>query len=178
MNFLSMTKRRNSFAFTFGLMALFHLAGCASSAKVTPERKLPPPIEDRAIVDGKALPLPEGPDLQIETVQERKVASPVVKRLIASARTQRQSRDWDGASGSLERALRIEPRNPSLWSALAEIKCEQGAWQKCIQLAAKSNTLSGTDSTLRRRNWHLMATAHNASGDSQAAQKFLDKLAK
>ena len=169
---------RNPFAFIFGFMAMMQLAGCASSARVAPDRSVPAPIEERAIVDGKALPLPEGPDLRIETMQERKVVSPVVKRLIASARSQTLSQDWDGASGSLERALRIEPRNPNLWSALAEAKCEQGAWQKCIQLAAKSNTLSRADSSLRRRNWHLMATAHKANGNNEAAQQFFDKLAK
>lgn len=169
---------RVHFASLFVLFAMLFLGGCASSVKVAPKQTIPPLIEDRAVVDGEALPLPQGPDLDVQTVPEQRVASPVVKRLIASARTQKQAQDWDGASSSLERALRIEPRNANLWSALAEINCEQGAWKKCIQLAAKSNTLSGSNTSLRRRNWHLMANAHKALGNDEAAVRFLDKLSR
>jgi hypothetical protein len=59
---------------------------------------------------------------------------------------------------------------------LAEIKFEQSDWRGAIQVAAKSNTLSGEDASLRRRNWYLMANSHEALGDFAAAQRFRDKL--
>ena len=152
------------------------LAGCASAPKPVALPNAELPVEDRAVVDGEALPFPDEPSFTAEPIQATTQPSPVVKRLIASSQRQQRIRDWDGASDSIERALRIEPRNAYLWANLAEIKCQQGAWQECIQLAAKSNTLSGNAVQLRRSNWHLMANAHRALGNTAAAQKFADKL--
>ena len=164
-----------------GVFITLILSGCASTPNVptgdvsNAEIKTVP-IEERAVVDGEALPLPRDPVLTTEVLPEASPASPVVKRLMASSQQQRKIKNWDGASGSLERALRLEPRNPYLWSALAEVKFEQGAWKKSIQLAAKSNTLSGNDVQLRRSNWNLMANAHKSLGNDAAAEKFMEKL--
>ena len=136
----------------------------------------PAVIEDRTVIDGTALPLPNEPRIGIEDVDEPNRVSPVVSKLMASARQQRQSGEWDAASGSLERALRIEPRNAALWASLAEVKFEQRDWRSAIQLAAKSNTLSAGNEQLRRRNWYLMANAHDALGNREAATKFRLKL--
>lgn len=152
------------------------LAGCISTSSIDVPTQDPAIVEDRAVVDGEALPLPNEPTLSVETMEDSVTVSPVVSRLMASAQQQKRARDWDGAAGSLERALRIEPRNASLWSSLAEIKFEQSDWRGAIQVAAKSNTLSGEDASLRRRNWYLMANSHEALGDFAAAQRFRDKL--
>ena len=166
----------------FSIFFTLLLGGCATTPNLTSDNESSAdtkivPIEERAVVDGKALPLPNDPVLRPEVLPETSPVSPVVKSLMASAQQQRKIRNWDGASGSLERALRIEPRNPYLWSALAEVKFEQGAWKKSIQLAAKSNTLSANDVQLRRRNWNLMANAHKSLGNDAAAEKFMKKLA-
>jgi len=72
--------------------------------------------------------------------------------------------------------LRIEPNNPLLWSQLADVRFSQKNFQQAVQLAAKSNTLAGSDRNLRRQNWILMANAHAANGDQEAAQSYRDKL--
>ncbi len=152
------------------------LTGCISASSIDVPTQEPAVIEDRAVVDGEALPLPDEPRLNVETLDDNRAISPVVSRLLASAQQLKRAKDWDGASGALERALRIEPRNASLWASLAEIKFEQKEWKGALQLAAKSNALSGEDATLRRRNWYLMANAHEALGDFASAQRFRDKL--
>ncbi|WP_353411886.1 tetratricopeptide repeat protein [Arenicella sp. 4NH20-0111] len=152
------------------------LTGCISASSIDVPTQEPAVIEDRAVVDGEALPLPDEPRLNVETLDDNRAISPVVSRLLASAQQLKRAKDWDGASGALERALRIEPRNASLWASLAEIKFEQKEWKGALQLAAKSNALSGGDATLRRRNWYLMANAHEALGDFASAQRFRDKL--
>ncbi len=102
--------------------------------------------------------------------------SPVVRKLLATAGNQRRVGDWGGAASSLERALRIEPRNGRLWSKLAQIRYDQKAWNKAIQLAAKSNTLSGGNNDLLRENWVLMANAYDALGKTSAAKRYRAKL--
>lgn len=151
---------------------LSFLTACSSTRDLTP----PATVEDRAVVDGEALPLPEDDVIQAESMGHTQGMSPVVKRLVSAAQQQRSQQDWDGAADSLERALRIEPRNALLWAKLADVRFAQQAWRQAIQLAAKSNTLAGADQTLRRQNWYLMANAYDALGDQTSAMKYRTKL--
>jgi len=96
--------------------------------------------------------------------------------LVATAGDQRRVGNWVGAANSLERALRLEPRNGRLWSRLAQIRYDQKAWKKAIQLAAKSNTLSGGNSNLLRQNWVLMANSYSALGETASADRYRAKL--
>jgi tetratricopeptide (TPR) repeat protein len=133
-------------------------------------------VEDRVVIDGDVLPLPDEPSISAEPLPPGQSMSAVVQRLLATADQQTRADDIDGAANSLERALRIEPRNAILWNRLADIRFTQRDWQQAIQLAAKSNTLAASDRGLRRQNWYLMATAYDELGDTQSAQKFRDKL--
>ncbi len=152
------------------------LTGCISTSTIDVPTQEPAVIHDRAIVDGQALPLPDEPTLKSESVDGPRAASPVVSKLLASSQQQRRTGQWDAASESLERALRIEPRNASLWAALAEVKYSQRDYNSAIQLSAKSNTLSGNQRQLRRRNWLLMANSYDALGNAEAATRFREKL--
>lgn len=157
------------------LLCVLWLSACASTANIDLETQEPARVEDRVVVDGEVIPLPEESTLQSERLPTRQV-SPVVRRLIASAETQKSQGNNDAAANSLERALRIEPRNALLWSRLAEVRYAQQNWQQSIQLAAKSNTLVEYDEELQRRNWFLMATAYDKLGDAERAQRYRDKL--
>jgi len=59
---------------------------------------------------------------------------------------------------------------------LAQIRYDQKAWKKAIQLAAKSNTLSGGNSNLLRQNWVLMANSYSALGETASADRYRAKL--
>jgi len=154
------------------LFAISALAACSSRPAV----QSPAEVEDRVIIDGKVLPLPEGPSIQPQSMSRERPMSPVVRKLMESAGGQRSAGNLDGAADSLERALRIEPRNAMLWSRLADVRFAQKSWQKAIQLAAKSNTLVQSNENLRRQNWYLMANAYEAIGNAASAQKYRDKL--
>lgn len=133
-------------------------------------------VEDKVVVDGQVLPLPDQGSIQVEELPSQVQVSPVVQRLMASAEQKRSDGDPSAAANSLERALRIEPRNATLWSRLADIRFDQSNWQQAIQLAAKSNTLARNDNQLRRRNWYLMANSYSALDNPIQAQKYRDKL--
>lgn len=128
------------------------------------------------MVNGELMPLPEQPNIHVEPLSGQRTESPVVKKLLASADTLVRGGDADSAANLLERALRIEPRNATLWNRLAEVRFSQRDWEQAIQLAAKSNTLSRENLGLRRRNWNLMASAYEASGNAASAEKFRAKL--
>ena len=63
------------------------------------------------------------------------------------------------AAGSLERALRIEPRNPRLWHELAKVRLRQGDAAQAANLAARSNSFAGSDSALRAANRSIIEQA-------------------
>lgn len=64
----------------------------------------------------------------------------------------------------LERALRIEPRNPALWHYLGLANLALGNNAQAEAMAAKSRSLAGGNRTLRTRNDQLMAAALRAQG--------------
>ena len=165
------------------LLGLF-LSACVSNGSVITESRPiepkpanPQPSEqDRVVVDGKVLPLPKERQISTYSLPTEQPVSSVVRNLTHRAQDQSRAGNYDGAANSLERALRIEPRNSKLWNQLADVRYLQEAWKKAIQLAAKSNTLAGSDKTLRRENWYLMSNAYRALGDSSSEQKYRDKL--
>ena len=66
------------------------------------------------------------------------------------------------AAASLERALRIEPRNPRLWHELAVIRLRQADYGQAESLAARSNTYAGADAELRAANQKVISDARAA----------------
>jgi tetratricopeptide (TPR) repeat protein len=152
------------------------LSGCISTSTIDVPSQDPAEVEDRAVVNGQPLPLPEQNVFTAESLSGDAPMSPVVRRLVAIAGDQRRVGNWASAASSLERALRIEPRNGRLWSRLAQVRYDQKAWLKAVQLAAKSNTLSGGNFNLLRQNWVLMANSYDALGDSVLADKYRAKL--
>src|SRR5713226_6905200 len=84
--------------------------------------------------------------------------------LLDGARADAASGRLANAAASLERALRIEPRNPRLWHELAGVRLKQGDYAQAESLAARSNTWVGNDSELRAANVRLIAQARTAQG--------------
>jgi predicted Zn-dependent protease len=94
--------------------------------------------------------------------------------LLDSARADAASGRLANAAASLERALRIEPRNPRLWQELARVRLKQGEYAQAESTAARSNSWAGGDSTLRAENWRLIARAREARGDAAGARAALE----
>jgi Tfp pilus assembly protein PilF len=78
------------------------------------------------------------------------------------------------AAAQLERALRIEPRNPRLWQELARVRLKQADYAQAESTAARSNSWAGLDHALRAENWRLIAQAREARGDAEGARAALE----
>jgi len=85
--------------------------------------------------------------------------SPAARELASSADAAMARGDLTASAASLERGLRIEPNNASLWSRLAEVRLRQGDTAQAEQLALKANGLAGGDVALRTRNDKIVAQA-------------------
>jgi cytochrome c-type biogenesis protein CcmH/NrfG len=91
-----------------------------------------------------------------------------------TARADAASGNLASAAASIERALRIEPRNPRLWHELARVRLKQAQYAQAENVAARSNSWAGEDRALRAENWRLIAESRRARGDTEGAQKALE----
>ncbi|HAJ93232.1 MAG TPA: hypothetical protein DCO71_11575 [Gammaproteobacteria bacterium] len=159
------------------------LQGCSSTAP----REQAPPVIDK----GQPAPVQQSESTAAVTVpvqtrpyvppplpsQETPVVRsqpPAVVALLDHAEQQANAGELESAAASLERAIRIDPRNPVLWYHLATVRLSQGESVQAEQLAAKSNSLAAGNRTQQAKNWRLIAQARreqNNTGGAAAAEQ-------
>lgn len=93
-----------------------------------------------------------------------------VLALLDQANREISAGQYQKADVSLERALRIEPRNSVLWQKLAVVRLNQEEYQQAENLAIKSNVLDPDNRRLRAENWRIIGQARKALGDLDGAQ--------
>ncbi len=98
-----------------------------------------------------------------------------VLALLDKAQNQSVAGEWGKAGANLERALRIEPRNPLLWHELARVRLSQGQYQQAENLATKSNSLAAGDRRLQTENWRLIGQARSRRGDLRGSQAAFER---
>ena len=134
------------------------IAGCATVVPALGPAPAPAPASEPA-----AVPEPSG---HAENL--------AIAGLMNGARTEAAAGRLTNAAAQLERALRIEPRNPRLWQELARVRLKQGDYAQAESTAARSNSWAGGDNALRAENWRLIAQARDARGDAEGARAALE----
>ncbi len=122
-------------------------------------------------------PVEQAPAPLPPEVQQPRENTPIAG-LMESARADAAAGRLPNAAASLERALRIEPRNPRLWQELARVRLKQGEFAQAESVALRSNAWAGADPALRTENWRLIAEAREARGDAQGARAALETAAR
>lgn len=120
-----------------------------------------PPQPEPQQEQGAALESPESP----------------TQALTDKARQQAAAGQYEAAAGSLERALRIAPKDPALWMELAKTRLAQGEIDEAADLAIKSRTLAIGQPGLQARSWRLLAQIREQQGDIDAADQALETAA-
>ena len=101
--------------------------------------------------------------------------NPAVVALLDRAHSQSAAGELEQAGASLERALRIEPRNALLWQKLARVRLDLGLYRQAESLAAKSNGFAAGNRILRGENWRIIGQARSGLGDFRGAQDAFDR---
>jgi len=83
----------------------------------------------------------------------------------------------EAAGSSLERALRIEPRNAWLWNELAQVRQAQGQYAQAISLSQKSNSFAASDRRVQASNWRVIGNARVAQGNPSGAEQAFKRAA-
>ncbi len=104
-------------------------------------------------------------------------ASPAVVALMSDATRSSNAGNLDAAVATVERALRIEPRNATLVYNLAELRLKQEKPRLAEDLAKKAILLSANDSGLKKRSWLLVSEAREMQGNQHGAAEAKKKAA-
>ena len=154
--------------------SLLLLQACASTDN---QVKGPVPVEDRAVknaqlesVEGTVDRVQKSVLPQQKLIEKDKNAQPIVIALLEESKAKMEHGELTSAAASLERALRLEPKNARLWNQLGLVRLRQKNWQQAITLAKKSNSLAVKDFDLQAANWKIIAQAHSRAGNKSAAK--------
>ena len=128
------------------LLVVLILGACSTRPRAPADVPAPPPLEPGAE------PGPPAGAARENTA---------VAGLMESARADSAAGRLPNAAASLERALRIEPRNARLWQELARVRLQQRDFAQAESLAQRSNTYAGGDSALRAENARIIEQARS-----------------
>jgi len=118
-----------------------------------------PPVQS-----GSGVFSPPGSNLQ----GDEQLAGPVLA-LLTTAREQEGRGDLGGASSSLERAMRIAPREPQVFYRLAQVRLAQGDAAQAEQMAQRGLSFAAGRATLQAGLWELIAQAREQQGNQAGA---------
>ena len=91
--------------------------------------------------------------------ETRSGSAEAVQELVASSRTSRASGDYAHALADIERAIRIEPRNPYLWLELGETHLSRDDPQQAAATARKAMSVAGMDGAAKAAAEDLLERA-------------------
>ena len=141
-----------------GVLALLTLAACTGG---------PAPVEDREVDARVRAPASE----DSEGVQVYSLQNPAVKQLTAQADVAENAGEIDEASGYIERALRIQPRDPQLLQHMAELKLQKEDYQQALNFAVKSYETGPRVGEICSRNWRTISVAREHLQDPGGARE-------
>jgi len=115
-------------------------------------------------------PKPTPPAISYPKTLQDSGASAGVLALARQADAARDAGKLDAAVSYLERALRISPRNPFLWQALAELHLRAKNGDQAESAAMKSTSYARGNPYVEIGNWRLIGAARMLRGDIAGAR--------
>jgi len=158
----------------FLVLVMLLLSACAEQAT---KSVVLVPVEERNAPTSKSQTIKNKP-VKTENKASRKVnkqQEPVIIALLGDADKYSEQGQSAKAAATIERALRIEPRNAVLWHRLSMVRFQQQQWQQTIAMARKSNALAASNNSLKSKNWGLIAKAYDKLGDKHKADEARNK---
>lgn len=95
--------------------------------------------------------------------------SPATRSLVAQTHTLAAKGDFDAASSTLDRALRIEPHNPLLWIEMGRLRLAEHDEHQAESCGRKALTLASGDRSAQAQAGRLLADALRAQGRNPEA---------
>ena len=132
-------------------------------------------IETESIEDYTAQPEDSDINEPIDMPRIKTTVSPAAAALVLAANQSSASGDLSSAVVTLERALRIDSRNPLLTYKLAKLRLQQSQFGLAEALAKKAALLSAHDRGLKKQAWLLISQARKQQANHYGAKEALAK---
>jgi len=128
-------------------------------------------------------PRPPGDEREVETrvreparqdsegVQVFPLQNPAVKELLADAGKAESEGDYDQAAVLLERALRIQPRDPEILQHMAEVQLRKQDYDQALTFAVRSYDIGPRVGEICSRNWRTISVARGHLGDNNGSRQ-------
>ena len=97
--------------------------------------------------------------------------SPATRSLVNQAHVLMSHGDLDGASSTLDRALRIEPNNPLVWIEVGRLRLADNDAHQAEGCARKALALASGDHAAQAQAGRVLADALKAQGRNPEAQE-------
>jgi tetratricopeptide (TPR) repeat protein len=127
----------------------------------------PAPVEDREVESKVRQPARD----DSAGVQVFPLQNPAVVQLTDDARRAEHAGDFNQAIVLLERALRIQPRDPELLQQMAEVQLQIEDWQQALNFAVRSWDTGPRVGEICARNWRTIGVARGHLGDNSGARE-------
>jgi tetratricopeptide (TPR) repeat protein len=150
------------------LAAAALLGGCPASAPRTAAPGLP---ASSAPADGSPSGAPPPVPRPPPPPPRENHLSPATRSLVAQAHALAARGDLDGASSTLDRALRIDPSNPLLWIELGRLRLAENDAHQAEGCGRKALALASGDHRAQRQAGRLLADALRAQQRNQEAHE-------
>jgi tetratricopeptide (TPR) repeat protein len=135
------------------------LAACTSPT--------PAPVEDREIDNRVRTPARQ----DSAGVQVFPLQNAAVVELTEQATTAESAGDLDQAAVLLERALRIQPRDPQILQHMAEVKLQMKDYEQALSFAVRSYDIGPRVGEICARNWRTISVAREHLDDINGARE-------
>jgi len=145
------------------LVAAVLVSGCPA-----PATRPQPPFESFPQPQPPAPP-PRTPSLPAAPPPRENRLSPATRSLVTQARKLMAHGDLDGASSTLDRALRIEPNNPLLWIERGRLRLAESDAHQAEGCGRKALALASGDPRTQAQAGRLLADALRVQQRNQEA---------
>ena len=149
---LAIANRKHGGNLLLVMFSLLFLAACATA---------PAPVDEQVVETRVRQPAQQ----DSAGVQVFPLENPAVTELLADASSAEQSGNYEQASLLLERALRIQPRNPELLQSMAEVQLRVGDYEQALNFAVRSYDLGPRVGEICSRNWRTIGVSREYLGD-------------
>ena len=164
-------ERWQQLRYIFGLVLLAALAACAGPPPVRQGAPPPVPTEQQETPAEVQKQVREPARRDSAGVQVYPLQNQAVKALLADAAKAEERGDYDGAASSLERAMRIQPKDPEVLQSMAEIQLHKKDYQQALNFATRSYDEGARVGEICSRNWRTISVARGHLGDSGGASQ-------
>jgi tetratricopeptide (TPR) repeat protein len=151
---MNKTMRKSFKLLSICLLSAILFQGCAVYAPKQPVQ-IPPPVPEGYPPPPPAVPKPPTPQTE-PTIEAPAQVDTIAANFSRQAQLQTSQGQTDLAAATLERGLRAAPKDAGLWSQLAEIKLQQKQYLQARSLAAKSNSLAGSNTSIMQKNYWII----------------------